>query len=59
MNHRSSLALRLIAAFAVPALPALHAAERAPALASLTYSGDQSALEALDRELIAAGKDTA
>ncbi|MFM9030131.1 MAG: HEAT repeat domain-containing protein, partial [Opitutaceae bacterium] len=59
MNNLSSLALRLFAALAVPALPALRAAERAPALASLTYSGDQSALEALDRELVAAGKDTA
>lgn len=59
MNHRSSLALRFFAAFALPAFPALHSAERAPALASLTYSGDQSALEALDRDLIAAGKDTA
>lgn len=37
---------------------ALRAAEPAPDLAGLTYSGDQSALEALDREIGAAGADS-
>lgn len=36
---------------------ALAAAEPPPALASLTYSGDQAALEALDRDITAADKD--
>ena len=36
---------------------ALTAAEAPPALASLTYSGDQSALAALDRDLVAAATD--
>ena len=59
MHHRFSPALRVLTALAFSALCSTRAAERAPALASLTYSGDQSALEALDREIIAAGKDTA
>jgi HEAT repeat protein len=46
----------LFLALLLSALP-LAAAEPAPALAGLTYSGDQSALDALDRELTAAGTD--
>jgi HEAT repeat protein len=38
---------------------ALFAAESRPALSALTYSGDQSALEALDVEINAAKQDTA
>jgi HEAT repeat protein len=37
----------------------LGAAEPAPAVAALTYSGDQSAIEAIDRDITAAGKDAA
>ena len=59
MHHRFFPSLCLLSALAVSALCSARAAERAPALASLTYSGDQSALEALDREIVAAGKDTA
>src|SRR5688572_14748766 len=40
------------------ALPAI-AADAVSPLADLTYSGDQSALDAFDRELNAAGKDPA
>ncbi len=38
---------------------ALRAAEPVPALAGLTYSGDQAALDALDRDLNTAGTDAA
>ena len=38
---------------------ALSAADAPPALASLTYSGDLATLDALDRDLTAAGRDTA
>lgn len=40
------------------ALP-LRAAEPAPALAALTYSGDQAALDALDADIRTAGRDAA
>lgn len=46
--------------FALFSAAALFAADPAvPALMDLTYSGDQSALDAIDRDLTAAGKDPA
>jgi len=46
--------------FALFSAAALFAADpAAPALIDLTYSGDQSALDAIDRDLTAAGKDPA
>ena len=47
----------LIAALALT--PFVSAAEPPPAIISLTYSGDQKALEALDADVSAAGTDTA
>ena len=46
----------LLCASLLLALP-LRAADPAPALAGLTYSGDHAALESLDREIIDAGTD--
>ena len=58
MKHRTLLAfLATFTALGLSPLSAARAAESAPALALLTYSGDQSALEAVDREIIAAGRD--
>lgn len=50
---------RLSLLAALLAAPLFSAPAPAPALASLTYSGDQSALEAIDRDLTAAGQDPA
>ncbi len=49
----------LLLSFTLLLAAALRAADSAPALAGLTYSGDQAALEALDRDLNAAGTDPA
>ena len=49
--------LLFLSLLVVASLPAADSA--APALIDLTYSGDQSALEALDAEIVAAGTDTA
>ncbi len=46
-------------ALLLTALPLAAAEAAPPALASLTYSGDQAALDELDREITAAGTDTA
>ncbi len=58
MNHRLSFTLATLTSLSVLTPSVGHAAERAPALAALTYSGDQAALEAVDRDIIAAGRDT-
>jgi len=57
MKHPTFLASAFFSAFVLIAPSAAHAAEPAPAIASLTYSGDQTAIEAIDHELVAAGKD--
>ncbi|MBM3843673.1 MAG: hypothetical protein FJ397_10525 [Verrucomicrobia bacterium] len=54
---RASSSLTLLALLGLTSIPAAAGEPAAAALESLTYSGDQSALEALDREVRAAGRD--
>ena len=58
-NQIASTMSRLILISFVLLSVALRAADTPPAIASLTYSGDQAALVALDAELATAGQDTA
>ncbi|MFZ9746898.1 MAG: hypothetical protein ACO3G4_09740, partial [Opitutaceae bacterium] len=54
---RASLALPFLALLGLPLVRAAAGEPSAPALESLTYSGDQSALATLDREWREAGRD--
>lgn len=54
---RASSSLTLLALLGLTGIPAAAGEPLSPSLESLTYSGDQYALEALDREVREAGRD--
>ncbi|PAW80778.1 MAG: hypothetical protein B9S27_05495, partial [Opitutia bacterium Tous-C8FEB] len=54
---RASSSLTLLALLGLTGIPAAAGEPPSPSLESLTYSGDQYALEALDREVREAGRD--